>query len=139
MCHLSSRTALLLTENRFITKKHLKLKVPDSPGENGTFSQNSVLPEMCHLSSRTTLLLTENRFITKKPFKLKVPDSPVRTALLSKKLDSLRHAEKNSLQLLFWVQVDPRRSRGCALPPKKHGKKNQQLLKFRKFHNLGYT
>jgi hypothetical protein len=83
-------------------------EVLDSPGENGTFSQNSVLPEMCHLSSRTTLLLTENRFITKKPLKSKVPDSPARTALFSKKLDSLRHAEKNSLQLLFWVQVDPR-------------------------------
>ena len=87
---------MLLTANRFITKKPLNFKVPDSPGENGTFSQNSVLPEMCHLSSRTTLLLTENRFISKKPLKSKVPDSPARTALFSKKLDSLRHAEKFS-------------------------------------------
>ena len=94
MCHLLSRETLLFTGNRFITKKHLKLKVPDSPGENGTFSQNSVLQEMCHLSSRTTLLLTENRFITKKPLKSKVPDSPARTALFSKKLDSLFPAEK---------------------------------------------
>ena len=123
MCYLTSRVTLLLTENRFITKKSLNLKVPDSPSKNGTFLQNSVLSKMYHLLSRTTLPLTENRLITKKPFKLKVPDSPVRTALLSKKLDSLRHAEKNSLQLLFWVQVDPRRSRGCSLRPKKHGKK----------------
>ena len=57
-----------------LDKKQLKIKVPDSPGENGTFSQNSVLPEMCHLSSRITLLLTENEFITKKPLNLKVPD-----------------------------------------------------------------
>ena len=76
MCHLSSRTTLLLTENRFITKKPLNLNVPDSPGENGTFSQNSVLPEMCHLLSRETLLFTGNRFITKKHLKLKMPDSP---------------------------------------------------------------
>ena len=52
------------------------MNVPDSPGENGTFLQNSVLQEMCHLSSRTTLLLRKNGFITKKPLNLKVPDSP---------------------------------------------------------------
>ena len=107
MWHLSNRATLLITENRFMTKKPLNLKVPDSPGENGTFLQNSVLQEMCHLSSRVTLLLTGNRFITKKPLKLKVPDSPTRTALFSKKLDSLFHVEKNSEQLLSWVQVDP--------------------------------
>ena len=67
---------VLFTGNRFITKKHLKLKVPDSPGENGTFLQNSVLPEMCHLLNRATLLLAGNRFISKKPLNLKVPDSP---------------------------------------------------------------
>ena len=67
-----------------MTKKWLKTKVPDSPGENSTFSRNSILPEMCHLLSRTTLLLTKIRFIIKKPFKMKVPDSPVRMALFQK-------------------------------------------------------
>ena len=107
MWHLSNRATLLITENRFMTKKPLNLKVPDSPGENGTFLQNSVLPEMCHLSSRATLLLTENRFTTKKLLKLKMPDSPARMALFSKKLDSLRHPIYDYEQLLFWVQVDP--------------------------------
>ena len=84
MCHLSSQPTLLSHESRFITKKQLRIKVPDSPGENGTFSQNSVLPEMCHLSSRTTLLLAENEFITKKPLKMKVPESPTSMALFLK-------------------------------------------------------
>ena len=52
---------LLLTATCLDTFKWLKSKVPDSPGENGTFSDFFVWAKSHHLSSWATLLLTLSR------------------------------------------------------------------------------
>ena len=78
----------------------------DSPGENGTFSRNSVLTEMCHLLSRETLIFTGNRFITKKNLKWKCRIRLARMALFHKILFYRKCAIYRVEQLCFWQKID---------------------------------